>query len=146
MFRSMKFSYQRFICISCFFRTYCTSGLSKCSLCNDPESSSVSIVTGFWLDERDSGVRFSAGVGNFSLLHRVQTCSGAPPNLLSNGHQGLKRPGCEAGHSTRSSAEVKNALHYTSTPQYVSMAWCLVKHRDNFTLPYLTLEETTWET
>jgi hypothetical protein len=26
-------------------------------------------------------------------------------------------------------------------PQYVFMAWCLVKHRDNFTLPlpYLTL-------
>jgi hypothetical protein len=34
---------------------------------------------------------------------------------------------------------------YTSTPQYVFMAWFLVKHRDNFTftLPYhvkMTLE------
>jgi len=27
----------------------------------------------------------------------------------------------------------KNAWSYTSTPQYASTAWCLVKHRDNFT-------------
>jgi len=32
-----------------------------------------------------------------------------------------------------SSAEVKNAWSYTCTPLYVFMAWCLVKHRDNFT-------------
>jgi hypothetical protein len=32
------------------------------------------------------------------------------------------------------SAEVKNAWSYTSTPQYAFMVWCLVKHRDNFTL------------
>jgi hypothetical protein len=30
--------------------------------------------------------------------------------------------------------EVKNAWRYTSTPQYVFMAWCLVEYRDNFTL------------
>jgi hypothetical protein len=46
---------------------------------------------------------------------------------------GVKRPGGEANHSPPSSAEVKNAWSYTSTPQYVFMAWCLVKHRDNFT-------------
>jgi hypothetical protein len=40
---------------------------------------------------------------------------------------GVKRPGCEADHSPPSSAEVKNAWSYTSTPQYVFMAWCLVK-------------------
>jgi hypothetical protein len=41
--------------------------------------------------------------------------------------------GKEAGASSwplTSSAEVKNAWSYTSTPQYVFMAWCLVKHRD----------------
>jgi hypothetical protein len=48
---------------------------------------------------------------------------------------GVKRPGREADHSPPSSAEVKNAWSYTSTPPYVFMAWCLVKHRDNFTLP-----------
>jgi hypothetical protein len=46
---------------------------------------------------------------------------------------GVKRPRREADHSPPSSAEVKNAWSYTSTPQYVFMAWCLVKHRDNFT-------------
>jgi hypothetical protein len=35
------------------------------------------------------GVRVPAGVGNFYLLHRVQTGSGAPHILLSNGYQGL---------------------------------------------------------
>jgi hypothetical protein len=29
---------------------------------------------------------------------------------------GIKRPGCEADHSSPSSAEVKNAWSYTSTP------------------------------
>jgi hypothetical protein len=46
---------------------------------------------------------------------------------------GVKRPGHEVDHSPPSSAKVKNAWSYTSTPQYVFMAWCLVKRRDNFT-------------
>jgi hypothetical protein len=46
---------------------------------------------------------------------------------------GVNRPGREADHSPPSSAEVKDAWSYTSTPQYVFMAWCLVKHRNNFT-------------
>jgi hypothetical protein len=50
---------------------------------------------------------------------------------------GLKRPGREADHSPPSSAEVKNAWSYTSTPQYVFVAWCLVKHRDNFTFTFM---------
>jgi hypothetical protein len=45
----------------------------------------------------------------------------------------VKRPGREADHSPPSSAEIENAWSYTSTPQYVFMARCLVKHRDNFT-------------
>jgi hypothetical protein len=45
----------------------------------------------------------------------------------------LKRPGREADHSPQSSAEIKNTWSYTSTLRYVFMAWCLVKHRDNFT-------------
>jgi hypothetical protein len=46
---------------------------------------------------------------------------------------GVRRPGREADHSSPSSAGVKNAWNYTSTSQYVFMAWCLVKHSDNFT-------------
>jgi hypothetical protein len=53
------------------------------------------------------------------------------PGILS---LGVKRPGREAGYSLPSSAEVKNAWSYTSSLQYVFMAWCLVKQRNNFTL------------
>jgi hypothetical protein len=54
---------------------------------------------------------------------------------------GVKRPGREADHSPPSSAEIKNAWNYTSTPQYAFMVWCLVKHRDNFTFTFTTLLE-----
>jgi hypothetical protein len=49
---------------------------------------------------------------------------------------GVKRPWREADHSPPSSAEVKNAWSYTSTPQYAFMAWCFVKYRDNFTFTF----------
>jgi hypothetical protein len=39
----------------------------------------------------------------------------------------IKRQGRENDHSPQSGAEVKNAWHYTSTPQYIFMAWCLIK-------------------
>jgi hypothetical protein len=39
--------------------------------------SSVGIALGYGLDNRGSRVRFPAGVGNFSLHHRVQNVSGA---------------------------------------------------------------------
>jgi hypothetical protein len=55
----------------------------------------------------------------------------------------VKRSGREANHSPPSTAEVKNAWSYNSTPQYVFMAWCLVKHRDIFTcifyLPFMSI-------
>jgi hypothetical protein len=54
---------------------------------------------------------------------------------------GVKRPGREADHSPPSSAEIKNAWSYTSTPQYVFMAWYLVKQRDFNFYPYQSL---TW--
>jgi hypothetical protein len=53
-----------------------------------------------------------------------------------NSFPGGMRPGREADHSPPSSAEVKNAWSYTSTSQYVFMAWCLVKHRETLLLPY----------
>jgi hypothetical protein len=46
---------------------------------------------------------------------------------------GVKWPGSEADHSLPSSAEVKIPGAIPPFPQYVFMAWCLVKHRDNFT-------------
>jgi hypothetical protein len=102
------------------------------------ESSSVGIALGYGLDDRVSRVRFPAEAGKFSHHHRVQNGSGSHPASIQwvPGALSLrvKRPGRESDHSPPSSAEVNKAWSYTSTPQYVFMAWCLVKHRDNFTL------------
>jgi hypothetical protein len=75
------------------------------------------------------------------LCHHVQTISGAHPAsyLMGTGGffpLGVKELGHEVYHSPLSSAEVKNALSYGAIPpfpQYIFTAWCLVKHRDNFT-------------
>jgi hypothetical protein len=102
--------------------------------------SSVGIALGYGLDDWGSRVRFPAGTGNFSLHHRVQNGSGTHPASSPMGTKGSfpegKAAGREADHSPPSRAEVKNAWSYTSTPQNVFMAWCLAKHRDNFTLSW----------
>jgi hypothetical protein len=58
------------------------------------------------------GVRFPAGASDFSLLHSVQTGSGAHPYSYPIGTAGsfggIKRPGREADHSPPFSVEVKN--------------------------------------
>jgi len=43
---------------------------------------------------------------------------------------GVKLSGREADHSPPFSTKVKNTWSYTSTPQFVFVEWCLVKHRD----------------
>jgi hypothetical protein len=55
---------------------------------------------------------------------------------------GGKVAGHEADHSPPSSAEVKNEWNYTSIPQYVFMAWCLLKHRGNFTFTVIPFYNT----
>jgi len=49
------------------------------------------------------------------------------PTQLDVVSLGVKRPRREADHSPPSNAEVKNAWSYISTPQYVFLAWCLIK-------------------
>jgi hypothetical protein len=83
--------------------------------------SSVSIATGYGSDNRMIGVRYPEGAGNFfPFHHRVQTGSGVHPASYQMGtgvlSLGIKRPGREADHSSLSSAKVKNAWSYTSTP------------------------------
>jgi hypothetical protein len=71
-----------------------------------------------------AGARFSVRAKNLSLLHSVQTGSGAHaasyPTSTGCSSSRLKRLGREAGHSTPSVAEVKSsgAIHplpYTSS-------------------------------
>jgi hypothetical protein len=78
------------------------------------------------------------GLGTFLFTIASRTVLGPTqppiqwvPGALS---LGVKRPRCQADHSPPCSSEVKNAWSYTSTPLYVSMAWCLVKHNFTFTL------------
>jgi hypothetical protein len=77
------------------------------------------------------------GIFLFTIVSRTALGPTQPPIQWIPGalSLGVKRPGREADHSSPSSAEVNNAWSYTSTLQYVFMARCLVKHRDNFTLP-----------
>jgi hypothetical protein len=74
--------------------------------------SSVTLVTGYGMDGRGIGVKSPAGAREFSLLHSVQTGSGAHPASYPNGTwgsiPGVKRKGYEADHSPPPSAEVKN--------------------------------------
>jgi hypothetical protein len=89
------------------------------------------------LRARWSGVRIAAGMG-ISLFTTASRPALGPtqppiqcvPRTLS---LRIKRLGRDADHKPTASAEVKNVLSYTSTPQYAFMAWCLIKHRDNFT-------------
>jgi hypothetical protein len=97
--------------------------------------SSVGIALGYGLDDWNSTVRFTAGAGNFSLHHCVQNGSGAHPASYPMSTGG-KAAGVWSYHSHPSSAEVKNTWNYTSTPQYIFMSWCLVKHVDKFTFTF----------
>jgi hypothetical protein len=82
--------------------------------------SSVGIATGYGLDDRMIGVRFSAGAGNFFPRRRVQTGSGSHPasyTINTGGFTlGVKWPGREANHSHPSSAKVNSAWKCTSSP------------------------------
>jgi hypothetical protein len=56
--------------------------------------------------------------------------------VLSSGVIG---PGREVNHSPPSSAELRNAWSYTSTPPYISIAWCLVKQQGQLNLTVISL-------
>jgi hypothetical protein len=75
----------------------------------------------------------------------------SPPSLLSNGYRGLF-PWGQSGRAVKLTTHLHlvprstNAWSHTSTPLYVFMAWCLVKHRDNFTFTfYLCVQTETFE-
>jgi hypothetical protein len=86
------------------------------------------------------GFDFRRGSGIFLFTNMSRTALGStqPPIQWVDGalSLGVKRPRHEADHSPPSTAEVKDVWSYTSTPQYVFMAWCLVKHWDNFTFTF----------
>jgi hypothetical protein len=107
------------------------------------QDSSIGIATGYGLDDRMNGIRFPAGPGNISLRHHVQTGSGTHPASYPMGNRGSFRGG-EMGAAWKwplisiwcRGQRMRGAV--LPLLQYVIMAWCLVKHREDFTLLYFT--------
>jgi hypothetical protein len=87
--------------------------------------SAVDIATGYGLDDQGVRVRVLVGTIIFSSPCNPDRLWG-PPNLLSNGYQGLsaglKWKGSEADRSPPIGGEVKNMWSYTPTPPYTFMA------------------------
>jgi hypothetical protein len=90
-------------------------------------SSSVNIVSRLRVGRR-SFVTWQGQRRGFSssALGPAQTQIQWVPGLFL---QGVKRSGLEADLPPPSCTEVKNVWSYTSTPQFVFMAWCLTKQR-----------------
>jgi hypothetical protein len=78
-------------------------------------------------------LRRGLGIFLFTALGPTQPPIQWVPGALS---LGFKLPGREGDNSPPSSAKVKNAWSYNFTPQYVFVAWCLVRHKDNFTFTF----------
>ena len=79
---------------------------------------------GYWLDNRNSAVRFQAGERDFSLLRSIQTESGAQLAFYSVGTAAIssrvKGSQLEGGHSPPPSPAVKNEWCFTPTPHMLS--------------------------
>jgi hypothetical protein len=88
-----------------------------------------------------TGVQFSAGAmmeffSSPPLPYWLWVHPASCPRGTRDFYPGIKRPGRKADYSPPVSAEVKNAWSYTSTPQNVFTACCLVKHSDNCTFTF----------
>jgi hypothetical protein len=107
--------------------------------------SSVGIALGYGLEDRGSKVRFPVGAGNFSLHNSVQKGSGAHPASYPMGTRGSFPEGKTAGAWSwpLTSIKCRGQRMRGAIPQlpqqYAFMAWCVVKHRDNFTFTFLLL-------
>jgi hypothetical protein len=97
-------------------------------------SNSTSVGTAIRPRAGRSRFYFLAGAGNLSLRHHVQNDSGAHQISFSVYRFSPWVQSGRVDHSPPSNEDDKNPWRYTSTPQYVFMAWCIVKHRDKFTL------------
>jgi hypothetical protein len=72
----------------------------------------------YWLDDRGSIAGRSWDILSFAIAYGPALELTQPPIQCAPGalSSGVKRPECEPHHSSLSSAEVKNAWIYTSTP------------------------------
>jgi hypothetical protein len=101
--------------------------------------SSVGTATGYGLDDP---IRFPAGAGNFSLRYHFQTGYRAHttscPMATGGFFPWVRRPGHEADNSSPSSAGIKNAWNYTSTPPIRLHGMVLISvQRQSYLLPFI---------
>jgi hypothetical protein len=68
----------------------------------------------------------------FFLIATASRPALGPTQLPIEWVSGVKRPGCEDDHSPRFTAEVKNPCYTFTTPIRFFVAWCFVKHMENF--------------
>jgi hypothetical protein len=103
--------------------------------------SSVSIVSGYSLDNQGSRVQFLVSAGNFSLHYCIQNGSGAHPASYPMGTRD-SFPGDKAARAwswplTPSNAKVKEWVGlYLHSPNTPSWRGAQLKHRDNFTFTF----------
>jgi hypothetical protein len=90
---------------------------------------------GLWLDDR--GFESWQELGIFTSPQCRLALGPTQPPIQWVPGLGEKLLGHEADHSHPSSAEVKNAWSYTSTPLYAFMTWCSVKKSTGTSLPLL---------
>jgi hypothetical protein len=84
-------------------------------------ASIVSRATSYGLDDRGVRVQVLVRSRIFSSSCRPDRLW-SPPDFLSSGYQGIKRPGRDADHSPQASTKVKKMWIYTSTHPYAFMA------------------------
>jgi hypothetical protein len=102
--------------------------------------------TGYWLDDREFGVRFHVQERDSFLLRDVHTVSGSHPVSYPVGiwviSPGVKRQGREADHSPPSSTEGKNVGAILPSPIYFYGA-VFNYSRQGVTLPYIPTSQRT---
>jgi hypothetical protein len=100
-------------------------------LVTSPLASSPEVYRRYRYGPRAARYDFDSWQGqNFSLLHSVQTGSGANPAFypMRTGSFSVrvKRPGCEANHSPPSSPEIRNCGAIPPLPRHGFTVGCII--------------------
>jgi hypothetical protein len=95
--RLLPFKFKPFQTSKSLLLAFFNSVLSTVYITQESRDSSVGIALGYELDDLDSGFRFLAGAGNFSLHHRVQNGSEAHPASYPRGTRSSFLGGKAAG-------------------------------------------------
>jgi hypothetical protein len=102
---------------------------------------------GHRLDGQGIGVPFPAKAEMSPFFIASRLALGAQTASCKIGAE-VRRFGLQADELPPPSVNVKNSWNYISTPPYIFMTWCLITHRNNFTilsLPYSNFRNITYQ-